>query len=354
MYIVLMAGGVGARFWPRSREATPKQTLNIVGNKSMLQTTYDRIKSLTTNDKILVITNQEIKKSVHKHLPNLPKENIIAEPFGRNTAPCIALAGSIIQKRNDQDQVMVVLPADHLIHNQELFIKSVKEAAQYAAKNDCLVTMGIEPTYPETGYGYIQKDEKIENNIYRVRTFAEKPNKETAERFIESGDFFWNSGMFIWNTKVIMESFEEHLSDMSLEFKKLTPQIDSPNWQDKIGEVYSKIKSVSIDYGIMEVAQKVCVIEVKFRWNDMGSWEAVHRISDKDENGNTSTSQENVMVNSGGNYIYSAKKIVAAIDVNDLVVVETDDALLICKKESSQKVKEVVDLLKRKELTDYI
>jgi len=358
MYIALMAGGVGSRFWPRSRKELPKQMLNLLGEKSMLQMTYERVKPLVDDGKILVITSDDLKDLVAWQLPQLPVQNIIAEPFGRNTAPCIGLAGAIIQSRSTEDEVMVTLPADHLIEDGDKFRQTLSAAVQYAGHEDCLVTIGVKPVYPETGYGYIQRGKEIarESNrpIFKVKTFAEKPNLDTANRFIKSGDFLWNSGMFIWSTKLIMDEFARHEPEMADGFKQIRKVADTELMAETIADVYSKIRSVSIDYAIMEVAKKVCIMESDFAWNDLGSWEAAYNISEKDELGNAVQAPFFKSINSKSNYIYSTKKIVAAIDVQDLVVVETEDALLICKKDQSQKVKDVVDALRRKKMNEYI
>lgn len=358
MFIVLMAGGIGSRFWPRSRKELPKQMLNILGERSMLQMTYDRIKPLIDDEKILVITNEELTDLVQEQLPDLPVGNIIAEPFGRNTAPCVGLAGAIIQSRTQKDEAMVVLPADHLIADGDKFRKTIQAAVGYAEGNDCLVTIGVKPGYPETGYGYIQRGDKISkksgHQIYKVKTFAEKPNMDTAERFLKSGDFLWNSGMFIWSTKLIMNEFAHYEPDMWEGFKEISKVVDSATMAEKIFEVYSRIRSVSIDYAIMEVAERVCILEADFMWNDLGSWEAAYNISEKDDAGNVVQAAYSQMLDSKNNYIYSTKKLVAAIDVENLVVVETDDTLLICKKDQSQKVKDVVDALRRKNMDNFI
>lgn len=358
MYIVLMAGGVGTRFWPRSRASNPKQMLNLIGSRSMLQLTYDRIKNLTTTDRILVITNTDLKEPIQKQLSEIPPENIIAEPFGRNTAPCIGLAASIIKKRASDEEVMVVLPADHQIKETDNFQEIIKAAVAYAPQAGCLITLGVTPRYPETGYGYIQRGEKIttvhNKGIYRVRTFAEKPNYDTAERFLKSGDFFWNSGIFIWTVKAIMAEFEEQQPELAEDLNKLCGRVDTAEMDVAVEDVYAGTKSISIDYGIMEHAKQVCIIESDFNWNDIGSWEAAYNISEKDENGNAVYANRNILLDAKNNYIYSSKKIVAAVDVEDLVVVETDDALLICRKGQSQKVKNVVDTIRRKKLDEFL
>ena len=358
MYIALMAGGAGSRFWPRSRQELPKQMLNLLGERSMLQMTYDRIRPLVEPEKILIITNEELKDLAINQLPELPKENIISEPFGRNTAPCIGLAAAIIRSRASKDEVMITLPADHLITDDNEFRQTISAAAEYADRKACLVTIGVKPSYPETGYGYIQRGKEIDqqtaHSIYKVKTFAEKPNTETAERFIKSGDFLWNSGMFIWTVKAILDEFNNHEPEMAEGFEKICGSVDTEQMAETILSVYSKIRSVSIDYAIMEVAEQVCIMEADFHWNDLGSWEAAYNISDKDANGNAVQAAFFQSVDAKNNYIYSKKKLVAAIDVEGLVVVETDDALLICKKDQSQRVKDAVDALRRKKMEEYI
>jgi len=358
MYCVLMAGGVGTRFWPLSRADKPKQMLNILDKRSMLQMAYDRIRPLFAVDKILVITNIDLNDQVRFQLPQLPQENIICEPFGRNTAPCIGLAGAIIQRRAQKDEVMVVLPADHLIEDEEEFRATVRSAVNYASEEKCLITMGVKPIYPETGYGYIQRGALISEQdgkpIYRVKTFAEKPNLDTAKRFIKSGDFLWNSGMFIWSTELIMDQFEHYQPDIYEGLQKIVRAVDTPQMAKVLKKEYSKMKSVSIDYAVMELAHKVCVLEAGFRWNDVGSWEAAYQIALKDENRNAISAAAQCVVDSKNNYIYSKKKLVALVDVEDLVVVETDDALLVCRKGESQRVKDVVDELRRKKMMEYL
>lgn len=361
MYIVLMAGGIGSRFWPRSRSSKPKQLLNIFGQRSMLQMTYERIKHLTDPEKILVITNRDLKEGITGQLPDIPEENIIGEPFGKNTAPCIAVACAIMKKREKEgsNEAMVVLPADHLIQDEQRFYDVLQTAVGYASRNAYLLTIGIVPKYPETGYGYIQRDDSIlsENHktIYKVKTFAEKPNRDTAERFIKSGDFLWNSGMFVWNLDTIMSELEEHLPDLADGVFKIMENVDTENMDESILDVYSRIKSVSIDYGILEVSGKVGVIEGDFNWNDVGSWEAVHNIQEKDKDNNFINTDKYVTIDAKDNYLYSSQgKMIVAMDVEGMVLVETEDAILLCKKDESQKVKNVVDILRAKNWEEYL
>jgi mannose-1-phosphate guanylyltransferase len=358
MYIVIMAGGSGTRFWPRSRATLPKQMLNLFGERTMLQLTYDRVKDFVQNEQILVITNQDLKEGVMDQLPEIPVQNIIAEPFGRNTAPCIALAAAIIKKRAGKDETMIVLPADHLIKEKDKFLECMQAAAEYAPEQGCLITVGIKPAYPETGYGYIQEDEQIAERlnrpIHKVKTFAEKPDVDIALRFLKSGDFLWNSGMFIWTISAITKAFEEFQPELADNFNQIIAKLDTPQMDQAVYDVYSNIKPVSIDYGVMEVATKVCVIEADFSWNDVGSWEAVYNLSEKDSENNAVEAFKNVLLDSKNNYIFSSKKIVAAVGIENLVVVDTNDALLICKKDESQKVKDLVEIIKRNGLEKYL
>jgi mannose-1-phosphate guanylyltransferase len=253
---------------------------------------------------------------------------------------------------------MVVLPADHLVSNVANFRKTLKIGVTYAQESESLITLGVQPTYPETGYGYIQVDEKVtikqKNEVYRVRTFAEKPNLETAERFIKSGDFFWNSGIFIWSVKAILSEIDEHLPELGADLKLLGKFVGKPMFRKVLADIYSRTKSVSIDYGIMEVAKNVFVVKSDFQWNDLGSWEAVYNISNKDKSGNVCHTKKELLFDANDNYFYSPKKLLAAVDVKGLVVVDMDDAILICSKEKSQNVKEIVDYLKRKKMKSYL
>ena len=358
MYIVLMAGGVGTRFWPMSRRANPKQLLSIVGSKTMLRLTYERIKNLTDATRILVITGKNLKKAIENELPEIPAQNIIAEPVGRNTAPCVGLAAALIAANGDIEEPMVVLPADHLISEKRNFQNTVKLAVRYATDTGCLLTIGINPTYPETCYVYIQLGKKLytkgERNIFQVKAFAEKPNLDTAERFLKSGDFVWNSGMFIWRTDSILNEIDEHLPELREGLYKIEKGVHKATFKRILSDVYSRTKAISIDYGVMEAAKNVCVVKADFEWNDLGSWEAIYNISPKDKNRNVIHAKGSININSQNNYLYSKDKIIATVDVDDLVVVDTADAILICRKKESQSVKEVVENLSRKGMKKYL
>jgi mannose-1-phosphate guanylyltransferase len=358
IYAVIMAGGVGSRFWPRSRERSPKQVLEIVGSGSMIANTVARIQSLVPAEQTMIVTNKIQKDIIHKQIPTLPLQNILTEPVGRNTAPCIGLAAKWIAKQ-DPEAIMVILPADHIIRNPDEFLCVLKSAAAVASENEALVTIGIKPTHPETGYGYIQFDDNAaqnlyaKNEIYRVKTFAEKPNYETAETFLKSGDFLWNSGMFIWKTKTILDEIQKHIPELSEQLNKLDSVIGTESYAATLERAYGVIRGVSIDYGVMEKAANVFVAKGDFGWSDVGSWDEVVRLTpaDTDENAFRGTVFSK---DSHRNYIDAGNKVVAAIGVDDLIIVTTDDAVLICKKGHSQDVKEVVDYLRRKQINDLL
>ena len=345
IYAVIMAGGVGSRFWPRSRAATPKQLLKIFGDDTMIQATVKRLNGLVENDKIFVITNEIQKKQIAEQLSDVPAENIIAEPFGKNTAPCVGLSAAIINKI-DPDSVIVTLPADHLILDENDFRGTLADAADFAYKNDALVTIGIVPTRPETGYGYIQiGEEEAAPGIFKVQTFAEKPNLSTAKRFVKSGDFYWNSGMFIWRSDVILSELENHMPDLYHGILEIREAYGSDNFETVLRNVYGQLRSISIDYGVMEKSGKVYLIKGSFDWNDVGSWEAVYQLSEHDEHGNAQIGDV-YAEKTFGSYIYNKEKFTAVIGVENLVVIETKDALLVCNRDDAQSVKNVVDFLK--------
>ena len=356
---VIMAGGSGTRFWPRSREKCPKHLLEIIGKGSMLQNTVKRLEGIVRNEDIFVVTNRLQKAQLIKQLPKVPEENIIVEPVGRNTAPCIGLA-AVHVRRADPASVMIVLPADHLIRDVEEFRRVLRLAVQTADESGSLLTIGIKPTHPETGYGYIQinNEEGPQNpffsrGVLKVRAFAEKPNLQTAERFLASGDFLWNSGMFVWRVDVILSQLEKRLPDLHEELFNIGRAIDTPQYQQTLELVYGMIRGISIDYGVMEKADEVYVIPGSFGWNDLGSWDEVARVSGKDDGGNTITGTV-IQKDMRNSFVYSPGKVVAAIGIEDLIVVNTDDALLICRKGRSQEVKEISDYLKRKQMSEFL
>ena len=353
IFAVIMAGGVGSRFWPSSKERTPKQLLKIFGEKSMVQDTVERLKGVVEDKDIYIITNKVQKPEIAKQLSQIPPENIIEEPFGRNTAACIGLSSVLVQSKSE-DAVIVTLPADHLVKNIEEYHNTLNTAINFAYKAKGLVTIGITPSRPETGYGYIQIDEReVDQNVYKVYTFAEKPNYATAVRFLESGDFFWNSGMFIWHVNTILEEISIHMPELYEGLETIKQAIGSPDFEKTLASVYGKLRNISIDYGIMEKSQRVYLTKGNFTWSDVGSWEEVYQLTEKDENGNATKGSifTDMTVDS---LIYSPTKFAAVMGVENLIVINTDDALLICRRDQSQEVRKVVDHLKINKLTEHL
>ena len=353
LFAVIMAGGVGSRFWPRSKKRTPKQLLKIFGENTMIQATVNRLAGLVEKENIFVITNELQRAEVINQLSDIPEENIIEEPFGRNTAACIGLA-SVIIKSKDKDAITIVLPADHIIKDEEKFKEVLENAAMYANESKGLVTIGIQPTRPETGYGYIQIDDKaVSNNIHKVLTFAEKPNYATALRFVESGDFLWNSGMFIWRADVILDEIKNLMPDLYEGLVEIENSLSSTNFKEKLKTIYAQLKKISIDYGIMEKSSKVFLTKGTFNWSDVGSWEEVYQLSEKNEAGNAAIG--NVYTNMvNDSYIYSPNKVTAVIGLDNVIVINHGDTVLICRRDKAQDVKEIVDYLKINKMDEYL
>lgn len=351
LFAIVMAGGVGSRFWPRSKQRKPKQLIRILGENTLIQDTVNRLDGIVKKENIFIVTNRLQKSRVREQLYNIPEENIIDEPFGKNTAPCIGLATMYIKKRSE-DAVSIVLPADHIIHNTKEFSKTVLKAADYAKKSKALVTIGITPSYPETGYGYIQLDEtETEKDIHKVLTFAEKPNIATARRFLEDGGFLWNSGIFVWSTDSILTEMKEYLPEHYSGLLEIEKAIGTENYETTLTQVYGRMKSISIDYGILEHSQKVFVTKGEFDWSDLGSWESVYELSPKDEEGNVKIGDV-YLENTYGSYIFSPQKFTAVIGVEHLLIINTKDSLLICHRNNAQDVKHVVDHLRMNKRTD--
>lgn len=352
LYAVIMAGGVGSRFWPRSTKKNPKQLLRIISDRTLLQDTVNRLEGLIEKNNIYIVTNELQREEVVKQLAGIPEENVIDEPFGRNTAACIGLASVIIRKK-DKDAITVVLPADHIIHDFDEFQKSVLTAAEFADQSHGLVTIGINPSKPETGFGYIQVDDRsVKENIYKVYTFAEKPNYATAIRFIESGDFFWNSGIFIWRTDTILDEIRSLMPDLYEGLNKIVLSLDTPDFNKTLNNVYGQLRKVSIDYGIMEKSRRVYLTKGSFRWSDIGSWDEVYQLSEKDNNGNVVNGliYTDMVIDS---FIHSEDKFTAVIGVDNLIIVNSNDSLLVCRKDKTQEVKKVVDYLKINKMDQF-
>ena len=350
---VIMAGGKGERFWPKSRLNLPKQFLSLTKDKkTMIEHTVDRLKSMIQLDDIFVVTNKNYVNLVAEKLPDLPKENILIEPVGKNTAPCIGFAASVINKKYD-DAMMVILPSDHLIKDNSAYINTLKIAIDIANKDNNLVTIGITPNYPETGYGYINFDKiSFTDGGYRVKKFVEKPDKVKATEYLSSGEYLWNSGMFVWKVSSIMKNFEKYMPELYDGLVKIKSRVGESDFDHVLLECFNKFDSESIDYGVMEKADNIFTVPGNFGWDDVGSWLALERINNQDENGNVivGDSLDNVIsIDTHGSIISSNKKLIALSGLDDVIVIDTDDALLICKKDSAQKVKDIIKKLKEKE-----
>ncbi|MCM1261815.1 MAG: sugar phosphate nucleotidyltransferase [Butyrivibrio sp.] len=344
-YGFILAGGGGTRFWPLSRKDLPKQLLNLTGKDLMVNETIDRLDGNIEKDNIFVVTNvSQAELMLQATAGRIVKEHILAEPAARNTAACIGYAAMELLKKYG-DGVMCVLPSDHYIGNIAAYKKVMADAIRLASETDALITIGIQPTYPSTGYGYIcHEGDKIEGCYYNVSHFVEKPNLKTAKEYLASGDYLWNSGMFIWKASVIMKHFEELLPDVSDCLKKIGAAMNTDKEQEIINEIYPTIPKISIDYGIMERADNVLVLEGDFGWSDVGSWDALEALYDKDEHGNI-TYGEQLHIDTHDCIIYAKNKLVTTIGLDNVIVVETEDAVLVCDKNRAQEVKRVVEAL---------
>ncbi len=346
-YCVIMAGGIGSRFWPMSRSARPKQFIDILGTgETLIQRTFKRFEKVCPKENIYIVTNEIYCDLVHQQIPNLMPEQVICEPARKNTAPCIAYANYKILVRNKNANI-VVAPSDHVILKEDIFTDIITTALKTVEESSCLITLGIKPHRPETGYGYIQFDEsKTSTNdgrIYKVKTFTEKPALEMAKQFLESGDFLWNSGIFVWNLKTIMAEFEENLPEINDLFKLGIGKYNTPEEDAFIKETYEQCKSISIDYGIMEKAKNVYVFSSDFGWSDLGTWGSLYDIREKDTNNNTIVGR-NVMTYNTSNCIVNMPKdkLVVIEGLQDFIVVENENVLLICKKQDEQEIRQFV------------
>lgn len=344
-YCVIMGGGIGSRFWPFSRETRPKQFLDIFGTgRSLLRMTFDRFASFIPTENILVVTNELYSQQVLEQLPELKPSQVLLEPIRRNTAPCIAYACYHIQARDPQANI-IVSPSDHLILDERAFAESLKRSLAYVAEHSELVTLGVRPSRPETGYGYIQMaadDDQEANDFHRVKTFTEKPNREMAEVFLASGEFLWNSGMFVWNVGTIISAFETHLPELCELLSEGSGDYGTEREHEFIGRTFPRCPSISIDYGVMEKASNVAVLPVDFGWADLGTWGSVYDLKEKDE-------QQNVTLGGVAQYYDASGNIVSVEDpeslvvlqgVNDCIVAQAGKVLLVCRKDQEQRIKE--------------
>ncbi len=346
-YCVIMAGGIGSRFWPVSRTEKPKQFIDILGvGKTLIQLTFERFRKICPPENVFVVTNAIYKDLVLEQLPELTGNQVLCEPSMRNTAPCVAYANYKINEINP-DALVVVAPSDHIILKEDVFVADINTALNAAAQHDSLITLGIRPNRPDTGYGYIQYlEESISGNvpdIKKVKTFTEKPTVEIARSFLASGDFLWNSGIFIWSLKSIMTAFKQHLDDVDSLFANGTGKYNTAEEKKFIEETYTVCRNISIDYGIMEKADNVFVLPVDFGWSDLGTWGSLHSMRDKDEKAN-SVIGSNVLLYDTENCIIHMPddKLVVVQGLNSYIVVEDNNTLLVCRKEDEQKIRQFV------------
>ena len=346
-YCVIMAGGVGSRFWPLSRKVMPKQFLDILGTgRTLIQQTFERFSSFIPKENILVVTSASYKELVMEQLPELGQNQILLEPFRRNTAPCIAYAAYKIKTQNP-DANLIVAPSDHLIIKEEEFVRQIKNGLQFVSEHDALLTLGITPARPETGYGYIQVKKKIKfkelSNLHKVKTFTEKPDREMAQIFVDSGEFFWNSGIFLWSLSSILKAFDNYLPDISFLFANGLKLYNTDDEVHFINKTYSECQGISIDYGIMEKAKNVYVLTADFGWSDLGTWGSLYDNKEKDENGNV-INGENVLTYDTTNCIINLndEKVSVLQGLDGYIVAESNDTLMICRKEDEQQIKQFV------------
>jgi mannose-1-phosphate guanylyltransferase len=358
-YCVIMAGGIGARFWPMSLTTHPKQFIDILGTgETLIQQTFKRFSRIIDPGNIYIVTNEIYRDLIKKQIPDMIDEQIICEPARRNTAPCIAYANYRIYKK-DPDAKIVVAPSDHIILKEEMFLQNVTTALEAASDNDWLLTLGIRPSRPDTGYGYIQFMEgtvyEKDPHLKKVKTFTEKPNLELAVTFLKCGDFLWNSGIFIWSLKSIMKAFETFLPEVDVLFKNGMDIYETPAEKDFIAETYPICKSISIDYGIMENASNVYVLAVDFGWSDLGTWGSLYENLSRDDNGNAIVGKDILMYDSKNCIVNMPDdKVVVLQGLTDYIVVESENILLVCRKSDEQQIRQFVNDVRMNKGEKYV
>ena len=352
MYCVVMAGGSGTRFWPLSRQAKPKQLLKIIGDQTMLQITVDRLSKCRKTEDIYIATHKDLSAIIKKEVKGVKPKNIIAEPSGKNTAPCIGLSALHVSKV-DGEAVMGIFPADHLIVGHRAFEKALNHASKIANEKDALVTIGIQPTFPSTAYGYIQfdPDRKVDKTDgYPVSTFAEKPHLNAAKRFIKSKDFLWNAGIFIWKVDVFLDQLGNYMPDLSEQLNKIKKRIKS---NKRFDDIWSDIVPESIDYGLLEKAKNIYVVKSDFRWNDLGSWNAMYDELPKRKDGNL-IKGNGIVIDGNNNIIQNEDHFTAVIGLDNVVVVSTDDVTLVVNKDNVEDVRKAVNYLNENDRQDLL
>lgn len=356
-YCVIMAGGVGARFWPMSKTARPKQFIDILGTgETLIQTTFNRFRDICPPENIYIVTSEDYRGLVKQQLPQISDEQVLGEPMRRNTAPCIAYANYKILSKNPEANI-VVAPSDHIILKEDNFTEAILAGLDATANNDWLLTMGIQPTRPDTGYGYIQFNESstYDKRISKVKTFTEKPQLDLAISFLKSGDFLWNSGIFIWSLKSIMKAFDKYLPEVNDIFKEGNGKYDTPEENAFISTAYTIVKNISIDYGVMEKAGNVFVLSADLGWSDLGTWGSLYENRPKDKSGNAIVGN-NVMAYDLKNCIVNMPKdkLVVLQGLEDYIVVEDDDVLLVCRKQDEQEIRRFVNDVKVEKGEEFV
>lgn len=355
-YCLIMAGGSGTRFWPRSRVAKPKQYLSLFGNQSLIQESVQRFANFIPEDCIYVVSAKSQKEVLESQTTNLPKQNMIYEPVGKNTLPAIGLAALFIAEK-DPEGILIVSPSDHLIQNDELFRQTIESAVLIADKKDGIVTIGITPKFPATGYGYVQTAGEIQIGqtikSFAVNQFVEKPNVEVATGYLKDGGFFWNSGIFIFKVSVFLESVQQYAPELYADLIRIREHIGADTYEEAVDRIYNEVKSISIDYGILEKASNVFLVQGDFVWNDLGSWEEVYKYDKKDENQNAQVG-EVVFLDSKNSYVYAPNSLVAVVGLDDVIVVQEGDTILVCKRDRAEDIKSVVGEITKRKLDQYL
>lgn len=353
IYEVIMAGGGGTRFWPLSRKKRPKQLLNIGGKDIMLNETIKRLDGVVDRENVYIVTNEEQQELMKELIVGgVPFRNILVEPAARNTAPCVLYAAMVLAKEHGEG-VMCVFPSDHHIGMPEEYRKVISRAARVAQETDSIVTIGIKPTFPSTGYGYISRGEALREGVWKAERFVEKPDAVTAQKYMDSGRFSWNSGVFVFKISTILDAYKKYLPDMVPDMEKIAAGRQTPAEEMLLKDIYPQLQSISIDYGIMEKADNVLVLEGDYGWSDVGSYDALDTVYTTDENQNIAVG-ENLMIDSKDCIVMSKDKLITLIGVENLVVVEAEDAVLVCRKDAAQDAKKAVEALKEQGKEQYL
>ncbi len=355
-FCLIMAGGSGTRFWPRSRIKKPKQYLSLFGNRSLIQESVQRFSNFISEENIYIVSAKGQKEVLEQQTANLPKKNLIYEPVGKNTLPAIGLAALFISEK-DQEGIMIVSPSDHLIQNDELFKQTIESAVKIADEKNGIVTIGITPKFPATGYGYVQTADEIKIGqpikSFAVKQFVEKPMFEVAKKYLQSGGFFWNSGIFVFKVSVFMEAVQKYAPALFADLMRIKASIGTDNYDEALNKIYNEVTSISIDYGILEKSDNVFLVQGDFTWNDLGSWEEVYKYEEKDENQNAQVG-EVVFLDTKRSYVYAPNSLVAVVGLDDVIVVQEGDTILVCKRDRAEQIKEVVGEINRRKLDQYL